>query len=121
MLSALLGSSQGTFASEVTVSDDKKIVVTREMDGGLQTIQLKTPAVLTTDLRLNEPRYAALPNIMKAKKKQLDILSIDDLGVDTEQKLTVVKVSEPPKRSAGTIVSDVTELLDRLQNEAKVI
>jgi electron transfer flavoprotein beta subunit len=121
MLSALLGSSQGTFASEVTVSDDKKIVVTREMDGGLQTIELKTPAVLTTDLRLNEPRYAALPNIMKAKKKQLDILSIDDLGVDTEQKLTVVKVSEPPKRSAGTIVSDVTELLDRLQNEAKVI
>lgn len=121
MLSALLGCSQGTFASEISVTDDNKVLVTREMDGGLQTLQLSIPAVLTTDLRLNEPRYAALPNIMKAKKKQLDILNAEELNVDITPRLNVVKVSEPPKRSAGTKVADVAELLDKLENEAKVI
>lgn len=120
MLSALLGWSQGTFASKVELGDGSASV-TREIDGGLETLKLKLPAVITTDLRLNEPRYAALPNIMKAKKKPLDTLSADDLGVSFEPRLSVVSISEPPKREAGEKVADVDMLIDKLKNEAKVI
>jgi electron transfer flavoprotein beta subunit len=120
MLAALLGWSQGTFASNLNFSDDS-IKVTREVDGGLETVNLKLPSVVTTDLRLNEPRYASLPNIMKAKKKPIDITSPDELGVDITQRLTVLKVEEPPKRLAGVMVEDVAQLVDKLRNEAKVI
>jgi electron transfer flavoprotein beta subunit len=120
MLSALLGWSQGTFASKVELGDGN-VSVTREIDGGLETLKLKLPAIITTDLRLNEPRYAALPNIMKAKKKPLDTLSADDLGVSFEPRLSVVSISEPPKREAGEKVADVDTLIDKLKNEAKVI
>ncbi len=120
MLAALLGWSQGTFASDVELSDGKA-VVTREIDGGLETIEIKLPAIITTDLRLNEPRYASLPNIMKAKKKQLDVMKPEDLGVDFTPRLSVVKVSEPPKRQGGGKVADVDELIEKLKNEAKVI
>jgi electron transfer flavoprotein beta subunit len=120
MLAALLGWPQGTFASKVAPEGDK-VQVTREIDGGLETVVLKLPAIVTTDLRLNEPRYASLPNIMKAKKKPIDQMTPADLGVDTAPRLTTLKVSEPPKRSAGVKVGSVAELVDKLRNEAKVI
>jgi electron transfer flavoprotein beta subunit len=120
MLAALLGWSQGTFASKVVPGADT-VTVTREVDGGLETIELKLPAVVTTDLRLNEPRYASLPNIMKAKKKPIDTMSPADLGVDPAPRLKTLKVAEPPKRSAGIKVKTVQELVDKLKNEAKVI
>ena len=120
MLAALMGCPQATFASKLTVSGDRASVV-REIDGGLETLEISLPAVVTTDLRLNEPRYATLPNIMKAKKKPLDILSPEALGVDVTPRLTTLKVVEPPKRSAGVKVADVAELLGKLKNEAKVI
>ncbi len=120
MLAALLGWGQATFASEVDIKDGN-IEVTREIDGGLETISLKLPAIVTADLRLNEPRYVKLPNIMKAKKKPLDTLTPDQLGVDVTPTLTVLKVEEPPQRSAGIKVADVSELVDKLHNEAKVI
>lgn len=120
MLAALTGMGQGTFASEVVVDGDK-VNVTREVDGGLMTLSLNLPAVVTTDLRLNEPRYASLPNIMKAKKKPLEVVSPADLGVDVASAIKVIKVEEPAKRSAGVKVADVAELVDKLKNEAKVI
>ena len=120
MLAALMGWSQGTFASELKISDGKANV-TREIDGGLETIQINMPAVVTTDLRLNTPRYASLPNIMKAKKKPIDESSPADLGVDISARLTTLKVTEPSSRDAGVIVEDVAELVDKLKNEAKVI
>jgi electron transfer flavoprotein beta subunit len=120
MLAALLGWGQATFASKVELGDGK-VTVTREVDGGLETDELKLPAIITTDLRLNEPRYASLPNIMKAKKKQLDTVTAADLGVDATQRLKTLKVVEPPKRGAGVKVATVQELVDKLKNEAKVI
>jgi electron transfer flavoprotein beta subunit len=111
---------QATFASKVEVADGKA-KVTREVDGGLETISIATPAVVTTDLRLNEPRYVTLPNIMKAKKKQLDTFKPEDLGVDAKPRLKTLKVTEPPKRSAGVKVPDVATLVQKLKNEAKVI
>jgi electron transfer flavoprotein beta subunit len=120
MLAALLGRPQGTFASKVEISADA-VNVTREVDGGLETVSLKLPAVVTTDLRLNEPRYASLPNIMKAKKKPIDTVSPADLGVDVAPRLVTLKVEEPPKRKAGIKVADVAALVDKLKNEAKVI
>ena len=120
MLAALLGWPQGTFASKLEVADGK-LKVTREVDGGLQTIELEMPAVVTTDLRLNEPRYASLPNIMKAKKKPIDVTSPEDLGVDMTPRLTILKVVEPAKREAGVTVKNVAELVDKLRNEAGVI
>ncbi len=120
MLAALLGWGQATFASEIDIKDDM-IDVTREIDGGLETLSLKLPVIVTTDLRLNEPRYVKLPNIMKAKKKPMDTLTTDELGVDVSPTLTILKVEEPPQRSAGIKVADVAELVDKLHNEAKVI
>ncbi len=120
MLSALLGWAQGTFASNIELGDGQATVV-REVDGGLETVDIKTPAVITTDLRLNEPRYASLPNIMKAKKKPIDKLTVDDLGVDIANRLETLKVTEPPAREAGVKVETVAELVDKLKNEAKVI
>jgi electron transfer flavoprotein beta subunit len=120
MLAALLGWPQATFASKLVIADGKA-TVTREVDGGLETLELTLPAVVTTDLRLNEPRYATLPNIMKAKKKPLDNVKPADLGVDVAPRLTTLKVVEPPKRSAGVKVADVAQLIDKLKNEAKVI
>ncbi len=120
MLAALAGMGQGTFASEVVVEGDK-VNVTREVDGGLMTVALNLPAVVTTDLRLNEPRYASLPNIMKAKKKPLEMTTPADLGVDVAASLKIVKVEEPATRSAGIKVADVAELVEKLKNEAKVI
>ncbi|GAA5523542.1 electron transfer flavoprotein subunit beta [Microbulbifer aestuariivivens] len=120
MLAALTGMAQGTFASEVVV-EDGSVKVTREIDGGLQTVELKLPAVVTTDLRLNEPRYASLPNIMKAKKKPLDTTSPADLGVDIAPRTKTLKVEPPAERQAGVKVADVAELVDKLKNEAKVI
>jgi len=120
MLGALANMGQGTFASKVVVEGDK-VNVTREIDGGLQTVSLKLPAIVTTDLRLNEPRYASLPNIMKAKKKPLDVFTPDDLGVTVTSHLTQVKVQPPAARQAGIKVKDVQELVDKLKNEAKVI
>ena len=120
MLAALLGWGQGTFASKVEVADGVARV-TREIDGGLETVSLKLPAVVTTDLRLNEPRYASLPNIMKARKKPIETVKPSDLGVDASPRLTVVKVEEPAKRQAGVKVGTVAELVDKLRNEAKVI
>jgi len=120
MLAALAGWSQGTFASKVEVADGS-VAVTREVDGGLETVKLKLPAVITTDLRLNEPRYVTLPNIMKAKKKTLDVVKPEDLGVDVKPRLKTLKVEEPPKRGAGIKVPDVATLVDKLKNEAKVI
>lgn len=120
MLAALLDWPQGTFASGIELSDGKAKVV-REVDGGLETIEISTPAVISTDLRLNEPRYASLPNIMKAKKKPIDEMSPEDLGVDIAPRLTTLKVEEPPKREAGVMVESVAELVDKLKNEAKVI
>ncbi|WP_188637348.1 electron transfer flavoprotein subunit beta/FixA family protein, partial [Halopseudomonas pertucinogena] len=120
MLAALSGYAQGTFASEVAV-EGERVKVTREIDGGLQTVDLKLPAIVTTDLRLNEPRYASLPNIMKAKKKPLETLKPDELGVSTASTLSTLKVEAPAARSAGIKVKTVDELLDKLKNEAKVI
>ena len=120
MLSALLGWSQATFASKLEIDGDKA-VVTREIDGGLQTINVSMPTILTTDLRLNEPRYASLPNIMKAKKKPLDEKAPSDYGVDTAPRLKVLETTEPPTRQAGVIVGSVAELVDKLKNEASVI
>ncbi len=120
MLAALLGWPQATFASKVSI-EDGKAVVTREVDGGLETVSLTLPAVVTTDLRLNEPRYVTLPNIMKAKKKPLDTVKPADLGVDVTPRVKTLKVAEPPKRSAGIKVPDVAALVDKLKNEAKVI
>ena len=120
MLAALAGMPQGTFASEVDVADGK-VKVTREIDGGLQTVELKLPAVVTTDLRLNEPRYASLPNIMKAKKKPLDVKTPADLGVDMTPRVTIEKVETPAERKAGVMVGSVDELVEKLKNEAKVI
>ncbi|MBL8482086.1 MAG: electron transfer flavoprotein subunit beta/FixA family protein [Rhodocyclaceae bacterium] len=120
MLAALLGWPQATFASKVVVGDNQASV-TREIDGGLETLELKLPAVVTTDLRLNEPRYATLPNIMKAKKKPLETLKPDALGVDVTPRLKTLKVAEPPKRAGGVKVADVAQLVDKLKNEAKVL
>ena len=120
MFAALMGWSQGTFASEVDLGEGT-VKVTREIDGGLQTVDLKMPAVVTTDLRLNEPRYASLPNIMKAKKKPIDEKAIGDLGIDVAPRLTTLKVAEPAKREAGVIVGSVEELVAKLKDEAGVI
>ena len=120
MLAALLGWPQAAFASKVSI-DGNKITVTREIDGGLETVEAALPAVVTTDLRLNTPRYATLPNIMKAKKKPLDVLEPGALGVDVAPRLKTLRVTEPPKRKGGVMVSDVATLLDKLRNEAKVI
>ena len=120
MLAALLGWGQATFVSKIDI-DGENIKATREVDGGLETLTVKIPAVLTTDLRLNEPRYASLPNIMKAKKKPIEQITPEDLGVDPSNRLQVLKVSEPPTREAGVKVSDVGELVDKLRNTAKVI
>jgi len=120
MLAALLGWPQGTFASKIVI-DGEQITVTREVDGGLETVTLNLPAIVTTDLRLNEPRYASLPNIMKARKKPIDNMKPADLGVDPAPRLTTIKVSEPPKRKAGVKVGSVAELVTKLKTEAKVI
>jgi electron transfer flavoprotein beta subunit len=120
MLAALAGYGQATFASELGL-EDGKATVTREVDGGLQTLALKLPAIVTADLRLNEPRYASLPNIMKAKKKPLDMSSPADLGVDTAARVTLLGVELPAERQAGIVVEDVAQLMDKLKNEAKVI
>ena len=120
MLAALLGWGQATFASKVKIADGAA-TVTREVDGGLETLTLKLPAVVTTDLRLNEPRYASLPNIMKAKKKPIEQVTPDSLGVDVKPRLTTLKVAEPPKRQAGKMLGSVAELVDKLKNEARVI
>ncbi len=120
MLAALLGRAQATFASKIEL-EDGAAVVTREIDGGLETLKVTLPAVITADLRLNEPRYASLPNIMKAKKKPLDTVTPGDLGVDTAPRYKVLKVSEPPARQAGVKVESVSELVEKLRSEAKVI
>ena len=120
MLAALTDMPQGTFASKIEI-EGEKINVTREVDGGLQTIKLNMPAIITTDLRLNEPRYASLPNIMKAKKKPIDQKAPQDYGVDATPRIKVLKVIEPPKRQAGVKVESITELVDKLKNEAGVI
>ena len=120
MLAALTGWPQGTFASKLVIEGDS-VLVTREVDGGLQTLKLKGPAIITTDLRLNEPRYVTLPNIMKAKKKPLEVVKPADLGVDVSPRIKTLKVSEPPKRGAGVKVPDVATLVAKLKNEAKVI
>ena len=121
MVSSAAGSwPQGTFASKLTLSSDGA-EVTREVDGGLETIGIKLPAVVTTDLRLNEPRYASLPNIMKAKKKPIEQITPDDLGIDVTPRMETLKVTNPPSRSAGVKVTDVAELVDKLKNEAKVL
>ena len=120
MLSALLNWPQATFASNIEIKDDK-LEVTREIDEGLETIEINTPAIVTCDLRLNEPRYASLPNIMKAKKKPIEQLNISDLGVDAVPKVELLKVEEPPQRKAGIKVASVAELVQKLKNEAKVL
>ncbi|WP_306520704.1 electron transfer flavoprotein subunit beta/FixA family protein [Rheinheimera sp.] len=120
MLAALTGMGQGTFASKVVVADGK-VAVTREIDGGLQTVSLNLPAVVSTDLRLNEPRYASLPNIMKAKKKPLDVIAADSLGVALQSKVTTLKVTAPAQRQAGVMVDSVATLVEKLKQEAKVI
>ncbi len=120
MLAALLGWPQGTFASKIEIADGTA-TVTREVDGGLETVALTMPAVVTADLRLNEPRYASLPNIMKARKKTIDVVKPEDLGVDPAPRLTILTVNEPPVRKAGIKVPDVAALIDKLRNEAKVI
>ncbi|HEX2581507.1 MAG TPA: electron transfer flavoprotein subunit beta/FixA family protein [Dongiaceae bacterium] len=121
MLAALLGWAQGTFASKLEFSEPGRIRLTREVDGGSEILSLALPAVVTTDLRLNEPRYASLPNIMKAKKKPIDKISLADLGVDGAPRLKILKIAEPPKRQGGVKLGNVGELVDRLRNEAKVL
>ena len=120
MLAALTNRGQGTFASKVAI-ENGKVNVTREVDGGLQTVALNLPAVVTTDLRLNEPRYASLPNIMKAKRKPLEVIAADSLGVDLTPRMQLISVEEPAKRTAGIIVEDVAQLVEKLKTEAKVI
>ncbi|RUO56318.1 electron transfer flavoprotein subunit beta/FixA family protein [Pseudidiomarina homiensis] len=120
MLGALTGMPQGTFASKIDMADGS-VNVTREVDGGLQTVKLQLPAIVTTDLRLNEPRYASLPNIMKAKRKPLDVTTADELGVNVARTVKLLKVEPPAERSAGVKVADVAELVDKLKNEAKVL
>ena len=120
MLAALLGWPQATFASKIVLGDDEA-EVTREIDGGLETLTVRVPAVVTTDLRLNEPRYASLPNIMKAKKKPIETKTIEELGVDITPRIEILKVTAPGKREAGIIVESVAELIDKLQNHAKVL
>ncbi len=120
MLAALLGYPQATFASELKISE-RKAEVTREVDGGLQTISIDLPAIVTSDLRLNEPRYASLPNIMKAKQKPLEVINAEEIGVDMNPRISTIKVSPPPEREAGIIVESVEELVEKLKNEAKVI
>ncbi|KAI8824144.1 uncharacterized protein EV422DRAFT_564854 [Fimicolochytrium jonesii] len=120
MLAGLLGWSQGTFANKLEVAGDK-LTVTREVDGGLETISTRFPAIVTTDLRLNEPRYATLPNIMKAKKKKMEVFKPQDLGVDITASIETINIAEPPKRSGGKKVESVDELIDKLKNEAKVL
>ena len=120
MLAALLNWSQGTFVSKIELSD-KDIMVVREVDEGLETLQLKLPSIITCDLRLNEPRYASLPNIMKAKKKPIDQINISDLSIDVSPRIEQIKVDEPPKREKGVMVSNVSDLVQKLKNEAKVI
>ena len=120
MLAALLGYPQATFASELKISD-RKAEVTREVDGGLQTISIDLPAIVTSDLRLNEPRYASLPNIMKAKQKPLEVIKAEEIGVDMNPRISTIKVSPPPEREAGIMVESVEELVEKLKNEAKVI
>ena len=121
MLAGLLGWAQGTFASKIELADDGRLVVTREIDGGLQTVSLRMPAVVTADLRLNEPRYASLPNIMKARKKPIETQTPEDFGVDITPRLKTIRVVEPPKREAGVKVASVAELVDKLRKEAKVL
>jgi electron transfer flavoprotein beta subunit len=120
MLAALLGWPQATFASKITLAEGEA-EVTREIDGGLETLTVKLPAVVTTDLRLNEPRYASLPNIMKAKKKQIDVKTVEELGVDAAPRIKILKTVAPGKREAGIMVESVAELVDKLHNEAKVL
>ena len=120
MLASLLDLPQATNASELII-EDGSVAVTREIDGGLQTLKLSVPAIVTTDLRLNEPRYASLPNIMKAKKKELKVISLNDLGVDSSPRTEILKVELPEARAAGVMVETVDELVDKLKNEAKVI
>ena len=120
MLAALTGWPQGTFASKIVIEGDS-LLVTREVDGGLQTVKLKAPAIVTTDLRLNEPRYASLPNIMKAKKKPIEDKTPDAYGVDVSPRIEVMKTTEPPSRKSGAKVKTVAELVDKLKNEAGVI
>ncbi len=121
MLAAFLNWSQGTFASKVAFSSEDQVQVTREVDGGLETVQLKLPSVITTDLRLNEPRYATLPNIMKAKKKKIEKVTPEDLGVDVAPQIEVLSVKEPEPRKGGDILESVDELVDKLKNEAGVV
>lgn len=120
MLAALLGWSQGTFASNLELAEDR-LKLTREVDDGLETVSLSMPSVVTTDLRLNEPRFVKLPNIMKAKKKPLEVIPMGSLGLDTASRVKILKVEDPPQRAAGIIVANVDELIDKLRNEAKVI
>ena len=120
MLAAMLDLPQGTFASEVEIQDGV-VQVTREIDGGLQTLELTLPAIVTTDLRLNEPRYASLPNIMKAKKKELNIISVSEMGIDVNSRTELLSVELPPTREAGVVVENIDDLVDKLKNEAKVI
>lgn len=120
MLAALLGWSQGTFASNLELAEDR-LKLTREVDDGLETVSLSMPSVVTTDLRLNEPRFVKLPNIMKAKKKPLEVIPMGSLGLDTASRFKILKVEDPPQRAAGIIVANVDELIDKLRNEAKVI
>jgi len=121
ILATLLDYPQATFASNVKKNQDDTLDVTREIDGGLETIKINIPCVITTDLRLNEPRYASLPNIMKAKQKKIDIMDVKDLGIDLKKRLEVLEVNDPPERKSGVMVSDVEELVSKLKNEAKVI
>ena len=120
MLAALTDMPQGTFASKIEIDGDK-IQVTREIDGGLQTVKLNMPAIITTDLRLNEPRYASLPNIMKSKQKPIEKIDISELGIDLKPRLSVIEVNDPPERKAGIMVKDLEELVEKLKNEAKVL
>ena len=120
MLAAFSGFSQATFASKVEKNGDF-LNVTREIDGGLETLKISTPAIITTDLRLNEPRYASLPNIMKAKQKKIDKIELSSLGIDVKPRLKILKVSEPPERKPGVMVKDIDELIEKLNNEAKVL
>ena len=119
-LAALLGYPQATFASELSIADGKA-VVTREIDGGLQTVSVNLPAIVTTDLRLNEPRYASLPNIMKAKQKKIDILDINELSLDLKKRVEILEVNDPPERKPGIVVPDIDSLVDKLKNEAKIL
>ena len=121
IVATLLGYPQATFASEVKKNDDNTIDVTREVDGGLETIRIAIPCVITTDLRLNEPRYASLPNIMKAKQKKIEVVEIQTFGIDIKNRLDILEVNEPPERKPGIKVQDVESLVNKLKNEAKIL